>query len=74
MFLIGTDSVLDLPFKSSLTLCDGACSTSFREAIALSHWAAEAYIHKSLSGWGQRCSSGQHHPHSSPEQFLDFPE
>lgn len=40
-----------------LTLCDGACSTGFGEAIALAHGTTETYIHKSLSGWRQWSSS-----------------
>lgn len=60
--------------KFGLTLCDGARSAGFREAVALAHWTTEADVHKSLGGGGQGGSSRQHHPHPSPQQFLHFPE
>lgn len=55
-----------------LTLCDGACSTGFSEAIALAHRTTETHIHESLSGWWQGGSSRQHHPHASSQEFLHF--
>lgn len=72
--LIVSNSLPTLHFKSLLTLCNGACSTGLSEAVALTHWTAETYIHKSLSCCGQGGTSRQHHPHPSSQQFLHFPE
>lgn len=45
-----------------LTLANGSSSTGLRQAVSLTHWAAETHIHETLRGCWEWRSTWKQHP------------
>lgn len=60
--------------SSLLTFADGSGSAGLRQAVPLTHRAAETHVHKALRGGRQRSSTWQQDARATTQQGANLPE